>query len=286
MQWHETDDVEEYAAAVSAFLEAEPASRNVPRWIIELARAGGDQWTGPPVFWWLRDGDRAAGAVSWTPPFGLHLTSFPHASAPPLVAAVRARAAVSEHPVAAFGGPRRAAAAVAAAWEQATGVKPTLHMAQLLHVLTEVHAVPAAPGARRLAEASDLDLLTAWITAFADEAGVPRGADPAAMVAAQVERRHCHVWVDGGVPVSMASRREPIVGVVRVGPVYTPPERRARGYATSLVAEVSSVALAEPETNCCMLFTDVANPVSNSIYRRIGYRPVEEHASYDVSDPR
>jgi predicted GNAT family acetyltransferase len=53
--------------------------------------------------------------------------------------------------------------------------------------------------------------------------------------------------------------------------VYTPPEHRRRGYATALVADLSRHAL-RTGAERCMLFTDLANPTSNRIYARIGYR--------------
>jgi predicted GNAT family acetyltransferase len=57
-----------------------------------------------------------------------------------------------------------------------------------------------------------------------------------------------------------------------VGPVYTPPEHRGRGYASAAVAEVSRQILAAGDRAC--LFTDQANPTSNRIYESLGYRPV------------
>jgi predicted GNAT family acetyltransferase len=66
---------------------------------------------------------------------------------------------------------------------------------------------------------------------------------------------------------------------VRIGPVYTPPERRARGYAGSAVAAASRRALAGG-ADTCMLFTDLSNPTSNKIYAEVGYTPAgswEEH---------
>ena len=66
---------------------------------------------------------------------------------------------------------------------------------------------------------------------------------------------------------------------IRIGGVYTPPDERRRGYATALVAEVSRIKLAEGKA-LCFLFTDLANPTSNSIYQKIGYRPVCDFAEY------
>ena len=57
-----------------------------------------------------------------------------------------------------------------------------------------------------------------------------------------------------------------------MGPVYTPRERRGRGYASAGVAGVSRIVLAQGARAC--LFTDQANPTSNKIYAALGYRPV------------
>jgi uncharacterized protein len=61
--------------------------------------------------------------------------------------------------------------------------------------------------------------------------------------------------------------------------VYTPPRHRGKGYATSLVAELTGRLLAAGHRRC-MLVTDLANPTSNGIYRRIGYLPVCDSADY------
>jgi predicted GNAT family acetyltransferase len=61
----------------------------------------------------------------------------------------------------------------------------------------------------------------------------------------------------------------------RVGPVYTPPESRRRGYAGAITAAISRRALDDgaPQVS---LFTDLANPISNGVYQRLGYVPVED----------
>lgn len=57
--------------------------------------------------------------------------------------------------------------------------------------------------------------------------------------------------------------------------VYTPPEHRGHGYAAAVTAEVSRAAR-EAGAQEVLLFTDLANPTSNGVYRRIGYRPVSD----------
>lgn len=83
------------------------------------------------------------------------------------------------------------------------------------------------------------------------------------------------LWETGGVPVSMAGVSLQVAGSVRVAPVYTPPEHRGHGYAAAVTAEVSRAAR-EAGAQEVLLFTDLANPTSNGVYQRIGYRPVSD----------
>jgi predicted GNAT family acetyltransferase len=73
--------------------------------------------------------------------------------------------------------------------------------------------------------------------------------------------------------VSLAGYGSPTPNGMRVGPVYTPPELRGRGYASAVTAAASHRAFASGK-RFCFLFTNLANPTSNSIYQQIGYRPV------------
>ena len=73
----------------------------------------------------------------------------------------------------------------------------------------------------------------------------------------------------------------PAAGVVRVQHVYTPATLRGAGYATACVEHMSRGL-----TNSglrCVLYTDLANPTSNGIYRRIGYEAVAEILGYQFA---
>ena len=83
------------------------------------------------------------------------------------------------------------------------------------------------------------------------------------------------VWAVGGVRVSIAGRTRAVAGMVRLGPVYTPQELRGRGYAGAATAAVSQAAL-DAGVREVVLYTDLANPTSNALYQRLGYRPVED----------
>jgi predicted GNAT family acetyltransferase len=86
-------------------------------------------------------------------------------------------------------------------------------------------------------------------------------------------------------PVSFLGVTAPLGGVVRIGPVYTPPEHRARGYASALVAAVSQAAL-DDGVMICSLYTDLANPTANRIYAAVGYRPVGDFTIYAFAAPQ
>src|SRR5439155_3737276 len=87
------------------------------------------------------------------------------------------------------------------------------------------------------------------------------------------------LWEDNDEPVSLAGWGGPTPNGIRIGPVYTPPEYRRRGYASALTAAVSAEQLA---SGCrfCFLYTDLANPTSNRIYANIGYEPVCDSVDY------
>jgi predicted GNAT family acetyltransferase len=116
-----------------------------------------------------------------------------------------------------------------------------------------------------------------WLDAFAAEALPHEGPD--LDNADWLERRlvdpdgELLLWIDEGTPVSLAAAGGATPSGLRVGPVYTPPQRRGRGYASAVTAAVSAGALARG-WEYCFLFTDLANPTSNRIYRRLGYEPV------------
>jgi GNAT superfamily N-acetyltransferase len=172
------------------------------------------------------------------------------------------------------------ARAIAAAWAARSAGTTSLRMQEAMHVLEEVseHLRPAS-GSLRQADLDERDLLIDWMRAFAEEAGVHGGDIAVEIVEAQLSSGRLFIW-DDGAPVSMAATAPRVSGVTRIGPVYTPPERRRRGYATNLVAAISREALRDGAVRC-MLYTDLANPTSNKIYAEIGYRRVadwEEHA--------
>jgi predicted GNAT family acetyltransferase len=179
-------------------------------------------------------------------------------------------------------GPQAQAEAFAGEWARITGKPHRPGMTELVHVLQQVRRPERVPGAVRRAGAADVELVLEWFRAFEYEAQ-PDSAE--AIVEGFAERMRERVaagamflW-DAGSPVAMAGAREIGEGVARIGPVYTPPAHRRRGYAGAITAAASQAMLDEGCSSCC-LFTDVNNPTSNHVYREIGYQPVADFREF------
>ena len=159
-------------------------------------------------------------------------------------------------------------------------------MGQGVFSLERVRPVPQASGRARPAERGDRALILEWLETFTAEA-LPEETFDREQTERGVSRRleagdgdaGIWLWEDGGHAVALAAYGGPTPDGIRLGPVYTPAEHRRRGYATGLVAAVSSWLL-EHGRRRCYLYTDLANPTSNGIYRRIGYEQVAESAEY------
>jgi len=186
-------------------------------------------------------------------------------------------------------GPSAESGAFAAAWGRLTAQPFRRAMAMHVYQATRIRTPdPMAPGAHRLATPGDVDLLARWITAFNEEALEESVSDPGAATRLAEDLvanrgRSMYLWEDGGVPVSMAATGGSTPNGGRVYAVYTPPEHRRKGYASTLVA-VLSRRLLDNGLRYCFLFTDRANATSNHIYRQIGYEPVAPFDTYRFGD--
>jgi hypothetical protein len=175
-------------------------------------------------------------------------------------------------------GPEPDVSQFAQLWSRRIGSPARLGMRLRLFETRRVQPLQARPsGTFRIAEEADLPTIVEWARAFQSVADPYNPSDPDEDARRRVRRRCVFVW-DDGRPVSMAAWAGRTGRGVRVNFVYTPPEYRRRGFASACVADLTQHLLAEGHAFCC-LFTDLANPTSNSIYQKIGYRPV-----CDVSD--
>ena len=180
-------------------------------------------------------------------------------------------------------GPVDAARSFAETWQELTGEPYRKKRAERIHRLEEVIPVEGVPGRFRRATEADRGLLTEWFMAFAKEA---LGEEVDAQVAGRsvdaylgTEGMGLYLWEDGEA-VSIAGRSRPTPNGTTVNYVYTPPEYRNKGYASACVAALSQLLLDEGY-RYCFLFTDLANPTSNKIYRAVGYEPVCDVDEYE-----
>lgn len=169
-----------------------------------------------------------------------------------------------------------AAARFAGQWTERLGTAAFPDQGQRIYEVERADAPTGVPGSLRPAEAGDRDRLVEWMQGFQADTG-ETGTDAALLVDLRLPVGHFWVWDDDG-PVSLAALTPPVAGVVRVQAVYTPPERRRRGYAAACVAAVSEAVLANGDR--CILYTDLGNPTSNRVYRSIGYQAVAEALRY------
>ncbi|MCL2526973.1 MAG: GNAT family N-acetyltransferase [Defluviitaleaceae bacterium] len=145
---------------------------------------------------------------------------------------------------------------------------------QRIYELTEVN--PAVPKAGiRLAVERDMAFLPYWHSGFMAECfetpfTVGEDGDEYRY---HINSNRLYIMEDNGAPVTMAKIGRELVNVCAIGLVYTPPYFRGKGYATACVAAVSQMGLNRGFKNC-VLYTDLANPTSNSIYQKIGYKPI------------
>jgi predicted GNAT family acetyltransferase len=185
-------------------------------------------------------------------------------------------------------GPPTVASRSADLWAARKGCGIRVGMEQRIYAAERVRELaPPAAGMMRRASEEDRALLTDWFEAFVLEALGGRHFRPTDAAVDDLLSRPgdegAYVWVHGG-PVCFAACGGPTPTGVRVGPVYTPPEARGRGYATALVAKLTQRLLAGGR-RFCFLYTDASNPTSNRIYERIGYRFVTGAQEYEFNAP-
>jgi hypothetical protein len=179
-------------------------------------------------------------------------------------------------------GPRDLATGFGEAWTRSTGARARLHMEQRIYRLDAVRALPPAPGRFAPATPDHETLACEWTVAFSIEAATRQSVEETRpRVRELIEATHLYLWLDPD-PVSMAAASRMTPNGASVSGVYTPPDKRGRGYATACVTALSRHLLAQGR-RFCTLYTDLANATSNRIYQRIGYVAVGDSRVYHFS---
>jgi uncharacterized protein len=270
-------DAGEFLDRASDFLVAREAEHNLMLGVATQVRSMPDAFgTEVPRFGVVTDGSgRVVAATMRTPPFNQVLSEVDDDAAIDLLAE-----SLAAEPIPGVSGPKEVVARFAQRYGALTRRRARLELAERIFRLDKL--VPPrrpAPGTWRLAEPRDRELIAAWLTAFTEEAtpGQPVAAEPLELADRWIARRYrtLYLWEDGGRVVSLVGAGGETPNGVRIGPVYTPPDQRGRGYASSLTAAATADQL-ERGRRFVTLFTDLANPTSNKIYQAIGFRPVRD----------
>ncbi|MEO3823714.1 GNAT family N-acetyltransferase [Actinomadura sp. B10D3] len=271
MAWTLTSDLEEFRARAGAFLRADPVRNTVALTVTEAMRKQGPGPSEGALFgWWPRDGGVAA-TVLWAGAHPPLLSAMPDETARDLADALAARGATARG----VDGTPGAAEAFARAWTGRTGTASRVVMRQRLYRLDRLEAPgPPPDGAARVAGDADRDLVLDWFAQFHRDAG-DHGEVDTALIDGRLRAGGVLLWEAGGRPVAMAGRTQAVGGMARVAPVYTPAGHRRRGYGAAVTAAATRNAQNAGASEV-VLFTDLGNPTSNGVYRRIGYRPVED----------
>ncbi len=278
MRFNLLQDPEEFAGRVGDFLLAHEAEHSLLFGILSNLSSGwtyGGAAAGGPVLAFVEDvtGIAVVGVV--TPPRNLVISRAPAGGAVgALAGGLRARAL----PLPGVSGPPAEAQLFAASWGRLHALPFRRAIAMHVYQATAIHPPEhPAPGRLRAGQPGDAPLVAGWIAAFNDEA-LPEG-EPDRNAAMQMaldlvshRGRSVYLWEDAG-PVSMVASGRPTPNGGRVYAVYTPPEHRRKGYASSSVAALSQ-SLLDGGLSRCFLFADLTNATANHIYRQIGYEPV------------
>lgn len=249
-------------------LRAEPENNLM----LGIARrsADGQSVSNAEEYWaTLRDGDEIVGTSFRTPPHHLAVSKMPPGAVSVLVTAVG-----DVYPdLSGVAGPSAVAESFAREWTQLHGGAWRTKFRQRIHVLRTVQEIENLPaGSLRQMEKSDEELIYSWMDGFVQDTGIAAPAERFARPL--VEKRAFFLWEDVE-PRCVVGRGRDTPNGACITAVYTPPSSRRKGYATASVAALSNAILSSGGEFCC-LYTDLDNPTSNSIYRKIGYEPVRD----------
>ncbi len=169
-------------------------------------------------------------------------------------------------------------------WCEKKGLKPQLVRNERGYKLIEV--VEETMGNRTFIVGTEVNqyIILKWAKEMVLEAGLMTEAEQMNRTLKQIKQdikdQKMFLLLDNNEPVSMARKAGKTPNGSLINFVYTPPDLRRKGYATECVAKLSKLLLEEEGNKFCFLFTDLANLISNSIYQKIGYRPVIDLDQY------
>jgi ribosomal protein S18 acetylase RimI-like enzyme len=246
-----------------------------------------DDWLKRPdfyqdfYFWVILENDETVGVCWYMAPNPFGVTRMPSTA----VQLVIDELVTIQSPPSSIVGPTETVALLKSAWESARGVKLKKKFSQRIFQNSKVISPAMISGEIRIANQSDLDRLIDWNMKFVEDCklGRPIYDNAKKMAERCIIDGNRYFWIAEGTSVSMVGVGGKTPNGIRVSWVYTPPEFRGHGYASAVVAEVTKKMINEGN-QFCFLYTDLANPTSNSIYQKLGYRPVADSEVYEVDN--
>jgi len=258
------DDAGDLPAQAQSLLERDPVLHNVMLGLLGHLRSG--DGVSDAFVAWVADDSGPVGVALQTPPHRMLLSAMPAGAADALAAELVAagRAPALPGVAGAVGTAERVARGLAG------GRTPALASRQYLYRLASApHPAPPVPGSAALAGPEDHDLLLDWMHAFHAELRMGE-----VLTRRDAERtlatRDCWLWRVEGEAGSFLGLTPPSAGVFRIGPVFTPPLHRGRGYAQALVTSACALAL-DGGARAGMLYAEQTNPTANALYQRVGF---------------
>jgi predicted GNAT family acetyltransferase len=263
------EDAGLFAREAAGYLERDPFTPSVIAVHVDGVSRGLRVQGPDEKFWAVVDAETVVGVAMHTPPHNLFVSGMPPEAASRLAQVI----AGAGRDLPGVNGEAAAVESFASEWNKRTGQTSSTGVTMRMYRLGDLVKPTGLPGQARIAEIDDIEVVSSWLEAFHDEVQ-PHAPVLDWRTGAQqrIGAGQLRLWQDGNTVSSMAGFSSPVAGVSRVGPVYTPPARRRRGYGAAVTAEGTAAALAAGATHV-VLYTDLSNPTSNAIYQEIGYRP-------------
>jgi hypothetical protein len=158
------------------------------------------------------------------------------------------------------------------------------HLAMDIMELKQLNYVTLAEGVSRKADLSEKELIARWIVDFAKDAldDDLKYEDQLLKAERMIHAGILQVYeIPGYGLVSMAAASRQLVNGVCINYVFTPKEYRGKGYAVSNMYVLSKEML-DKGNRFCTLFVDKKNPISNRVYKKIGYQIIENQYDYKI----
>ena len=259
-------DLSAFSSTVTPFLMEQEAVNNLMLGLLDAGR------NAAPVDWEMAavvDGGRLVLASLRTPPYNLILAG--ETVSEEAVALLSAH--YSGKPLPGVIGPSALAEAFAARYAAEAGMSWKVTISETVYQLTAVSDVPQ-PGKLRPAEERDSFFLAYWLRSSEEDIFHRSASLNFEDARERSLKGELFLYEVEGVPVCLAGSSRQMPHGRSIGPVYTPPIFRRKGYATAATAALSRRILADGN-DFCALFADRANPASNRAYQQAGFQPVE-----------